>query len=338
MVVPATQRLKCNPPLGRMPVLQFVPPAELDIDASYQRSIESGGSRALVRRIAQYWNWDLCQPLVVARRRSDAGERLFVIDGQHRLAASRLRGDIGQLPCVVVEFANAGDEAASFVHLNQERQALSKLDIFKAAVASEDPESLAIVAALEAQGLSIAPHSNHTAWKPGMLSNIGGLQSVWRKRGARVAEMAMRALAQAFAGQVLRYGGTLFPGIAAVCASEFREHGGFDDLRFEKFVTMLALRSQTQWRSEVLKLRVESPALNFGSSSEAMLCRAWDLANGITPARLAPRPAVVPASPLPLRVAAFTGGRGWCDQCDAQVTKAEAEGCKSRHCSMKVFA
>lgn len=52
MVRPATARLKCNPPLGRMPVLQFLPPGELEIDDTYQRSLESGPSISLIRKIA----------------------------------------------------------------------------------------------------------------------------------------------------------------------------------------------------------------------------------------------------------------------------------------------
>lgn len=102
MARPATSRLKVNPPLGRMPVLQFCAPGELDIDPAYQRDVTNGSSLTLIRRLAQHWNWDLCQPLVVARR---AGGGLFVIDGQHRLEAARLRGDIPQLPCVVVDYA-----------------------------------------------------------------------------------------------------------------------------------------------------------------------------------------------------------------------------------------
>ena len=73
----ATSRLKVNAPLGRMPVLQFMGPCELQIDAAYQRSIESGESKTLIRKIAQHWNWDLCQPLVVARR-PDGGDGLPV--------------------------------------------------------------------------------------------------------------------------------------------------------------------------------------------------------------------------------------------------------------------
>ena len=213
----ATARLKVNPPLGRMPVLQFIPPVELTVNASYQRSLDAETSKTLIRKIAQYWNWDLCQPLVVARR---PGGALFVIDGQHRLEAARMRRDIAQLPCVVVEYASAADEAASFVHLNQRRRPLTKLDLFKAAVASEDPEACSILDALTAAQLSIAPHSNYTAWKPGMVSNIGGIESAWRIHGAAATRLALEVMGKAFDGQVLRYAGTIFPGIAAVCHDE----------------------------------------------------------------------------------------------------------------------
>ena len=49
--------------------------------------------------------------LQVVARRSDGG--LYVVDGQHRMAAAILRRDIGQLPCVISSYASAGDEAAS---------------------------------------------------------------------------------------------------------------------------------------------------------------------------------------------------------------------------------
>ena len=154
---PATSRLKVNPPLGMMPALQYAPPSILQVDQSYQRSLENKSSQTLIRKIAQYWNWDLCQPLVVARRH---GGSLFVIDGQHRLEAAKLRGDIQQLPCVIVEYASSADEAASFVHLNQQRRPLSTVDVFKAAVASLDPEAVALSDAMADAGLTLAALEN----------------------------------------------------------------------------------------------------------------------------------------------------------------------------------
>lgn len=277
MRAPATDRLKINPPLGRMPTLQFCRPGELRIDSAYQRDVATGASRALIRRIAQHWNWDLCQPLVVARREGIAGDRLFVIDGQHRLEAARLRHDIDQLPCVIVSFADVADEAASFVHLNQQRRPLSKIDLFKAAIASGDGQASAIMAALADAGLSLAHHTNYTAWKPGMVANIGGIEAAWNRHGEPAVRAALRALAGGFPGQVLRYAGTLFPGIAAICADEMKGGDGFAENAelFEMLTEMLGAQSQHDWRTEIQRHKGENPLLRFDAASVAVLTAAW---------------------------------------------------------------
>jgi hypothetical protein len=99
----ATSRLKVNPQLGSPPSLEFRTLAELKVDDTYQRSLETDPSQRLIRRIAQFWDWGLCQPLAVARRQDGS---LMVVDGQHRLAAATLRGDIAHLPCVITSYAN----------------------------------------------------------------------------------------------------------------------------------------------------------------------------------------------------------------------------------------
>ena len=310
---------KLPKPLGRIPTLQFCRPSELRIDPAYQRDVANGPSQALIRKIAQTWNWDLCLPLVVARR-VDLTERLFVIDGQHRLEAARLRGDIDQLPCVIVNYETPADEAAGFVSLNQQRRPLSKLDLFKAAVASKNPESVAIVAAMTDCGLSLAPHSNPTAWKPGMVANIGGIEQAWRRYGPLPATAALRVLAAAYPGQVLQYAGTIFPGIAAVCADEFGARKRLQDDRFEKFVSALAVRSQSDWRIIIQRTCGEEIGISFAVGAEKALRAAWSKASG---------------DPLP--PAGFAGQR-WCNQCDGMVTHSEVQACRSRHCSLKEVA
>ena len=270
---PATDRLKVNRPLGMMPALQYLPPDLLQVDQSYQRTLDTDASRTLVRGIAQHWNWDLCQPLVVARRDGT----LYVINGQHRLAAARLRGDIAQLPAVVVQYASAADEAASFVHLNQQRRPLTKIDLFKAAVASGDSEAAAILAAVHAAGLTIAPHSNPTAWKPGMVSNIGGLEVCWRQRGARVTQVALRAMADGLQGQVLQYAGTLFPGIAAVVDKESDSGNvAWAPATYARLCAMIRADSQVTWRSRIHHARGAAPNLNFARASEQVFLAAWN--------------------------------------------------------------
>lgn len=319
---PATSRLKFNPPLGRMPVLQFIQPSELQVDATYQRSLEASTSQSLIRRLAQHWNWDLCQPLVVARRQ---GGELFVIDGQHRLESARMRGDIAHLPCVVVEYSTAADEAASFVHLNQQRRPLGKLDLFKAAVASEDPDACALLAAMQDAGLSVAPHQNYISWKPGMVSNISGLEAAWRNSGRKVAERAMTALRLGFAGQVLRYAGTIFPGILAVCSDEMSGRRTFAGEPFERFCQLLGSKRQEEWRSEAMRARLDDADLTVAAAIVHVIRREWRKHLGAD-------------APPELKFEATSDGKAWCDQCDMAVTREQADGCRSRFCSLKAAA
>lgn len=327
--------LKLNPPLGRMPTLQFVLPGELAVDESYQRSVDNDESRALIRRIAAGWNWDLCQPLVVARRGRVAGGEpgLFVIDGQHRLLAARLRGDIPQLPAVIVEYSSAAEEAANFVSLNQQRRPLNRLDVFRAALASGDELACGINAAIADAGLTVAKHTNGTAWKVGQIGNIGGIEAAWKVHGERAARDALKVLARAFGGQVLRYAGTIYPGIVALCATwpDLSDADRAD--RVANAARRIAGKSQLQWRSAVLTARAVDPALGMVSAAVKVVQDAFALAKGPQAVSGTRPTAVIIDDPAPPQ-----GIGGWCEQCDAKVSAARAASCRSRFCKMKVAA
>lgn len=249
----ATSRLKCNPVLGSPPTLEWRGVGELLIDTTYQREIDTSASQALIRKIAQFWDWGLCQPLAVSRRPDG---RLTIVDGQHRASAAKKRGDIPHLPCVITSYPNAGDEAAAFVALNQMRRPLSALDLFKAAVAAEDTEALLILDHMKRAGLSLAPHSNYTAWKPGMVANVAGLKECLRSKGHHVLRDALKVLARAYDGQVLRYAGTLFPGIVHIVANERQGCASGEIIQGrEQFmpgmIDMIAAATQKEWQSEI---------------------------------------------------------------------------------------
>lgn len=345
---PATTRLKLNPPLGNLPTLQFVRPGDIRVDPAYQRSMEAKSSQSLIRRMAQHWNWDLCQPLVLARR-VDLTERLFVIDGQHRLEAAKLRGDIDQLPCVIVNYANPADEAASFVHLNQQRRPLTKLDLFKAAVASEDPEACAIIVAMKKCGLLPAPHANFISWKPGMVQNIGGLERAWRVHGPLVSKVAMKLLARSYPTEALRYAGSLFPGLLAIAADEVE--AGADGGRFRLVVQFVGETTQRDWYRAIGTRTGEIPTLNLASAAvfrDAWATRAPPTAPPAPPPAL---PAVekireaiaaepVKRAPPPLPAPTFappkeTDGKQFCNQCDSRVSLTSATLCKDRFCKVR---
>lgn len=237
-----------QPQRGRRPVLQNCLLDELAVDSAYQRSIDGGSSRTLVRRIAREWDWALCQPLVVAQR---PDRRLFVVDGQHRLAAARLRRDIRDLPCVIHAYESAADEAQHFVALNQERRPLSALDLFKAALASGDADARSVMRLLARAGLQLAPNTNHTTWEPGQVSNIGGILRCHQRQGEQLTARALRVLADGFRGDVLRYAGTLFSGIVALLAE-------LEDAADDQLATLvLAGATQAEWMKDIAVLEAE---------------------------------------------------------------------------------
>ncbi|MDF0540804.1 ParB/RepB/Spo0J family partition protein [Sphingobium sp. H39-3-25] len=265
---PATARLKVAPQRGMRPSLEFRPIPQLQIDASYQRSIETGPSQSLVRRIAMHWDWGLCQPLTVAKR--DDGT-LWVIDGQHRLAAARLRKDIYDLPCVVVPSVSAADEAASFVALNQQRRPLTALDLFKAALQARDEEAVLIEHALHAAGLSLGRTTNYDSLKPGQVVNVPGLQRVYRRDGEAVLRHALAIGGTAFAGQKLRYFGTIFPGIAAAVAALPRP---FDEADIDFIAVVMGGGSQQEWAADINRAKAMAPDINMRAAAENAICDA----------------------------------------------------------------
>ena len=270
----AAGSLKFNPPLGQLPALQYLLPQQLQIDPAYQRQIDTGPSQSLIRKIAVQWNWDLCQPLVVARREN--GD-LFVIDGQHRLAAAVLRGDIAQLPAVVVSSTSPATEAANFVQLNQQRRPLNQMQLFHAALAAGDDEAAAIAAAVAAAGLAIGRSFDLERVAPMTRTNTGGLQRAWRQHGAAAVRAALELLAAGLAGQRLKYAGTIFPGLVAVCADELARTGAdqLEPARFAAFSAQLGARSQHDWRAAVTAAKASDPNMSFTRASAAALRAAW---------------------------------------------------------------
>lgn len=321
---PATSRLKVNPPLGMRPSLEFRRLNELRVDPTYQRSTKAAASVTLIRRIAQYWDWSLCQPLAVAKR-ADGG--LYVVDGQHRLEAARLRGDVDDLPCVVTAYRDAGDEAAAFVALNQQRRPLNRIDLFKAALAAEDDQAVAVMALLDGAGLSLAPHSNYTAWKPGMLSNISTVQDCYRVHGERVTRAALKALRHGFPGQVLRYAGTIFPGIVGFVAEEMRIEGKVDG---DRLARALASFSQPQWKTRIAEEHARSGSRRQVAAKTVVALRYRNTGEGR--ANVAQLPAPPQRPPVP------EAAVHWCDQCDRRVTGAEVNRCSSPFCKAKAVA
>ncbi|WP_233203873.1 DUF6551 family protein [Novosphingobium sp. HII-3] len=225
---------------GNPPSVENRNPAELHLDDSYQRSTDNGASKALIRRIANGWDWRMCLPLVVSKR--DDGT-LWVIDGQHRLAAAKLRGDIAFLPCCVGVYGSVADEAAMFVAMNRARKPMNRLDDFHAALAGGEPEALQIKQLVTDAGFTVSRKTGSQSWVPGEVAFTSAIAKVLRKHGGEVCASALRTMAEAFPGEVLNAGASMF---TALTKLSLNPPEGYDP---DRMFRALLTRSQKEWAS-----------------------------------------------------------------------------------------
>lgn len=225
---------------GNPPSVENRSPTELRLDDSYQRSTENGASQALIRKIANGWDWRMCLPLVVSKR--DDGS-LWVIDGQHRLAAALLRGDIPFLPCVVGIYGSVADEAAMFVAMNRARKPMNRLDDFHAAIASGDSEAIEITRLITDAGFTVSRKTGSQSWVPGEVAFTSAIAKVLRKHGAKVCADALRTMQEAWPDEVLNAGASMFTALTKLAISP---PDGFDP---DRMFRALLRRNQREWAS-----------------------------------------------------------------------------------------
>lgn len=140
--------------LGKPGALAYVDKDLILVDASYQRGAPA--KRAMA--IASAWDWSYAGVLVVGRRSN--GE-YYVIDGQHRAAAAKLRADIKYVPCLIIEVDGTKmDEAAAFVHINKSRTNVGPCDLHRANVMRGVTSSCLVEGLSASVGRTIAPHGS----------------------------------------------------------------------------------------------------------------------------------------------------------------------------------
>lgn len=251
-------------PRGALPVLQYCTPDQLRVDPTYQREIDQR-SRQLIAHIAQGWDWSLFQPLVVARRHDQS---LYVVDGQHRLRAAQMRGDIAQLPCVIFYPGDPAEEAAVFVDLNQNRRPLTAYALYNAALASGDEAAIALDDRLREAGLSFTGAADVKDFKPGALNNVATVRKWHARHGDRHTGTVLTTIGRAFAGQVIRITSPLFAGIAALVL----EQG--EQLSTHLLVDVLS-QPQDDWLAD-FRRRAADDATGIQSAAIAVIRDAYN--------------------------------------------------------------
>jgi hypothetical protein len=136
-------------PVGYPARFAWVHKNELEVDTSYQRSVNV----LKATDIAREFDWELFSVLIISFRNG----KYFVTDGQHRLTAAKKRPEIELVPCLVFESTGPKDEAVVYIGANTRKSQIRGYDLFKAKVVSLDSVALGVTELLSANGRKPGP-------------------------------------------------------------------------------------------------------------------------------------------------------------------------------------
>lgn len=219
--------------------------SQLQVDDSYQRSIEGGASQRAIQKIATNWDWRLCLPLLGSRRRDG---KIYIIDGQHRKEAAELRGDIPWLPVIVFDFDDPKDEAELFVQANRSRRAMGKLDDFHADLVAGGEKAKRINDVVTDAGLVVGRNAAWQYIKPGEVVFVRGIERAIGAHGAEIATVALKMISEAFKDQPLIGAAALFDGLVELIAEGERTQ---QPIEFDMMAVVLSEVGLAGWKEAI---------------------------------------------------------------------------------------
>lgn len=160
----------------------------LNVDRTYQREV----SMTMVEQIRSNWD-EVASELILVSKRSDG--TLWIVNGQHRVAAASLLGQEKVWARVVVGL-NAEQEAALRLKTNV-RLSDRPLERFRAQLKAGDPESVAIVKILDRVGTSM----NEVPTADEGINAVAAIEGIYRIDEGSVLLETLEFLKQTF-GQV----------------------------------------------------------------------------------------------------------------------------------------
>lgn len=326
-----------GPQTGAPPSLEQIPIDRLNVDPAYQRATDSSASARIIFSMYKCWDWTLCQPLVVSRR---ADGSLYVLDGQHRLAGARRRGDILYLPCVVLAGIGISDEAKTFVSLNQERQRLSQADIFHGMLAAGDEHAKIALTIIEETRWRVVKGRNTATRAAGELDCAPMITRQVKAGGADAVRFALSILKSAYPDTPVRPAATMLKALFFVFENLIE-----DGLNSSKLVKALTGHDPDSWILRGQIQRERTPTLS-GTAALARVMVNAAVGKPDTPGSIEIiRREICTAAPVIVAAAAKPGskspatfgvsGKGWCNQCEQLADRARAAACRDTHCSMK---
>lgn len=178
---------------GDKPSLKWVAPTSLMVDATYQRDLSERSVR-LIRRMIEGFAWNRLKPPIVVQ--VGAAGALHIVDGQHTAIVAASIG-IPQIPVFIVKADNLDERARAFVGHNSDRVAVSQFDIYRALLASADPDAVDVDNVCRRAGVRIRMISPSSAIAEGDTAAIGVVRALVRRRGVIPARKVLQCLVKA---------------------------------------------------------------------------------------------------------------------------------------------
>lgn len=170
------------------PMLEWLKINDLRIDDRYQRPLAARNWKA-IHAIAENFDWCAFGPVLCA---PVEGGLYAVIDGQHRVHAAALCG-IERVPAMIVPVPPA-KQAVAFVKVNS-GISVSKYQSFRAELAANDTEAIAMAEACRAAGCEALTYNPSSKTRqPRQITSIGFLRACIRNGHAAHLTTALRAV------------------------------------------------------------------------------------------------------------------------------------------------
>ncbi len=177
---------------GERPSLEWVAPTALLVDGTYQRDLSERSLR-LIRRMVSEFSWSRMKPPIVVRT---GPASLHIIDGQHTAIAAATIG-LAEIPVFVVAADSLDERARAFVGHNTDRVTVSSIDIYRALLASGDPDAQDVANVCRRAGVRIRVISPSSAIAEGDTAAVGVVRSLVRRRGVMRARKVLQCLVKA---------------------------------------------------------------------------------------------------------------------------------------------
>lgn len=208
------------PIVGESGRITWLPLDLLIVDDRFQRPVREAG-RVAIRRIAAEFSWQRFTPLIVARvTEGEALGKYAIVDGQHRAAAAKARGDLAELPCWLIA-ADLAEQAKAFMAINSGVK-VSALAVWHASHAAHDPDALHLFDVANKAGVEIARYPVAADRRPAnMAMNPDEIMRLLKVLGDAPVKRALRLLR--LAGEAVDaplIGRALMRPLAQLCASQ----------------------------------------------------------------------------------------------------------------------